>query len=245
MSVTKALGSMTPYQKLNKRKPDLEDIKICGCVAYHQLPKARQGNKLEMRAKPAVFLRIADSSLGYRLLDLETGDIIQRRSVRFREDVAVGGNYLEHLLAKRDNGKPTTVLNEIPYVLLPVTHVAVRDVERVDDLGGKPLVPSTAHTQDAGSSSSDESDWDYIEGVGAQDDGGVCSRMNVRVEPIGVLEPGEGVNLQNVATSGSLSESRRVSPTRPVGDNDSERRDQGASCRRSITQQIQSGPDAV
>ncbi|KAG3119106.1 hypothetical protein PI124_g4817 [Phytophthora idaei] len=28
------------------------------------------------------------------------------------------------------------------------------DVERADDLGGKPLVPSTAHTQDAGSSSS-------------------------------------------------------------------------------------------
>ncbi|KAF4144275.1 Integrase core domain [Phytophthora infestans] len=74
MSLTKALGSMTPYQRLYKKKLDMKDIKICGCVAYHRLPKATRGNKLEMRAKPAVFLGIAEESLGYRLPDLGTGD---------------------------------------------------------------------------------------------------------------------------------------------------------------------------
>ncbi|RAW24703.1 hypothetical protein PC110_g18875 [Phytophthora cactorum] len=76
---------------LKNSKPDLKDLNVCGCVAYHHLPKEKQGDKLEIRAKRAVFLGMAESQLGYRLLGLESDDIIHRRSVRFREDVAVGG----------------------------------------------------------------------------------------------------------------------------------------------------------
>lgn len=128
-SVTKALGHMTPHQKLWNRKSDLKHLKVCGCLVYYHVPKVKQGNKLDMRAKPAIFLGIAESTLGYRLLDLENGNMLQQRSVRFREDVAVGGDYVETLLAKRYYGKRTTVPREIPYVLLPVRHVTVMDGE--------------------------------------------------------------------------------------------------------------------
>lgn len=60
-------------------------------MAYYHVPKVKQSNKLELRAKPAVFLGIAESTLGYRLLDLETGSMMQQRSVHVREDVAGGG----------------------------------------------------------------------------------------------------------------------------------------------------------
>lgn len=42
MSLTKALGSMTPLQKLHKRKPDIKDIEKCGvlrtitCIRLHE-----------------------------------------------------------------------------------------------------------------------------------------------------------------------------------------------------------------
>lgn len=115
-SVTKALGTIYPTTSCGIAS----HLKVCGCVAYHHLPKSKQGNKLEMRANPAIFLGMAGSSLCYRLLDLETGIIIQRRSVRFREDMAVGANYVEKLLAKRYYDKQIIVPSDIPYVILPL-----------------------------------------------------------------------------------------------------------------------------
>jgi hypothetical protein len=97
-------------------------------VEYYYVPKEKQMNKLAMRARPALFLVMAESTLGYRLLDLKTGEMLQRRSVDFREDVAVSGNYVECLIAKEYFGKQgVTVPAEIPFVLMPVTRVAVSD----------------------------------------------------------------------------------------------------------------------
>ncbi|OWZ05486.1 Retrovirus-related Pol Polyprotein from transposon TNT 1-94 [Phytophthora megakarya] len=79
MSVTKALGNMTPYQKLWGRKPDLKNLKVCGCVAYYHIPKQKQKDKLQMRSKSAVFLGMAEPVMGFRLLDLETGNVLERR----------------------------------------------------------------------------------------------------------------------------------------------------------------------
>ncbi|KAE8990345.1 hypothetical protein PR001_g21510 [Phytophthora rubi] len=183
MSATKALKDMTPYEKLNDRKPDMKNVKVCGCVAYYHVPKEKQANKLEMRAKPALFLGMAESTLGYRLLDLETGEMLQRRSVTFREDVAVGGDYVERLIAKQYYGKATTVPDEIPFVLMAVTRVAIADVitESPSDLHAiedaekeeekRPTVQPSSGKDDESDSSSEESDWEYLDAFESNGDG--------------------------------------------------------------------------
>ncbi|OWZ12031.1 DNA binding protein [Phytophthora megakarya] len=129
MSVTKALGNITPYQKPWGRILDLKNLKVCGCVVYYHIPKQKQKDKLQMRSKSAVFLGMAESVIGFRLLDLETGNVVDRRSVHFREDVAVGGDYEEILLAKRYFGKQTVVPRDVPLVLLPVKQVTAANIE--------------------------------------------------------------------------------------------------------------------
>ncbi|KAE8981713.1 hypothetical protein PR002_g23742 [Phytophthora rubi] len=118
---------MTPFEKLKNRKPDAKNWKVCGCVAYYHVPKEKQANKLDTRARPALFLDLAESTLGYRLLDLKTGEVLQRRSVSFREDVAVGDDYVKRLIAKQYYGKQTVIPTEIPFELMPVTRVAIVD----------------------------------------------------------------------------------------------------------------------
>ncbi|KAG2804899.1 hypothetical protein PC111_g18058 [Phytophthora cactorum] len=175
LSVTKALGNSTPFEKLKNRKPDLKDVKVCGCVAYHHVPKEKQENKFEMRAKPAIFLGMADSQLCYRLLDLETGDTFQRRR-----------DYVEKLMARRYYGKQTRVPNEIPYVLLPVNDVAVTEPEApTEELEDKCPDPSN-DVEDVDMSSSDCSDWEYIETVEHDDShGSACGATANRVDTSG------------------------------------------------------------
>ncbi|KAE8989847.1 hypothetical protein PR002_g21329 [Phytophthora rubi] len=127
MSATKALKDMTPFEKLKNGKPDAKDLKVCGSVAYYHVPKEKQANKLDITARPALFLGLAESTLGYRLLDLKTGEVLQRRSVSFREDVAVGDDYVERLIVKQYYGTQIVIPTEIKFVLMPVTRVTIDD----------------------------------------------------------------------------------------------------------------------
>jgi hypothetical protein len=104
-SITKALGDMTPYEKLLGAKPDVSKLRVCGSVAFYHVPKPKQRNRLEMRAKPAIFLGYAAELIGYRLMDLMTGSLLECRSVTWREDLTVDGDYLENLVARRYYGK--------------------------------------------------------------------------------------------------------------------------------------------
>ncbi|OWZ21934.1 Retrovirus-related Pol Polyprotein [Phytophthora megakarya] len=205
---------MTSYEKLGDRTPDMKDLKICGCVAYYHVPKEKQTNKLEMRAKPAIFLGMAESTLGYLLLDLKTGEMLQRRSVHFREDVAVGGDYVERLIGRQYYGKQTTVPSEIPFVLMPVTRVAISNSSSM----GPPILAESETTnddevtnppQEAGSlindaSDDDESDWKFIEELQTDENhGGACGATEHRVNPTTTF--GRIVNRasQGAGTSGS------------------------------------------
>ncbi|KAJ8566648.1 hypothetical protein ON010_g6474 [Phytophthora cinnamomi] len=216
MSATKALKNTTPFEKLWNKKPNMNDLKVCGCVAYYHVPKQKQVNKLEMRAKPALFLGMAESTLGYRLLDLETGEVLQRRSVTFREDVAVGGDYVERLLAKQYYGKVTTVPSKIPYVLMPVTRVAISDCPTEESTILKANIEAEAERpgseirdieDDESVNSSDESDWDVVELSEADEShGGACGATEQRV----IVSSGAGLNVEvqrGAVSSGSTTTS--------------------------------------
>lgn len=101
MSPTKALAGMTPYEKLTGTKPDVSNLHVCGCVAFAHVPKKKRASKLSPKAKPTLFLGYAQTSLGYWLLDLRTGNLIEQHDVSFREDITVDSAYVERLLARR------------------------------------------------------------------------------------------------------------------------------------------------
>lgn len=72
-----------------------------GCVVHEFTPKVLRANKLENPGKLGLFLGFAKNSEGYRILNLRTGDIRERRSVEFDEGWTVECSYVEHLLANR------------------------------------------------------------------------------------------------------------------------------------------------
>ncbi|KAE9171394.1 hypothetical protein PF005_g27158 [Phytophthora fragariae] len=131
LSLTKALADMTPYQKLAGVKPDVGKLHVCGCVAFAHVPKKKRASKLSPKAVPTLFLGFSQSSMGYRLLNLLTGDMVERRDVSFRDDITVDSEYVENLLARRYNGSQVVLPDMIPFVRLPVN--AVLDTVHLQD----------------------------------------------------------------------------------------------------------------
>ncbi|KAE9297506.1 hypothetical protein PF008_g23728 [Phytophthora fragariae] len=123
MNSTKALPDMTPYQKLTGMKPDVSKLHVCGCVAFAHVPKKKRASKLSPKVAPTLFLSYSQSSLGYRLLNLRTGDLVERRDVSFREDITVDSKYVENLLARRYYGNQVIIPDIISFVRLPVNAV--------------------------------------------------------------------------------------------------------------------------
>ncbi|KAE8986245.1 hypothetical protein PR003_g24753 [Phytophthora rubi] len=224
MSATKALKDMTPFEKLKNGKPDAKDLKVCGSVAYYHVPKEKQANKLDITARPALFLGLAESTLGYRLLDLKTGEVLQRRSVSFREDVAVGDDYVERLIVKQYYGTQIVIPTEIKFVLMPVTRVTIDDGHPESSVvlpGGKSAKeegdkrPTQVAQSKESDSSCDESDWEYLGAIDEVDDshesdgnhGGACGATRRRAIAAATASAGANGGLQGARASGSAATS--------------------------------------
>ncbi|KAE9013386.1 hypothetical protein PR002_g14521 [Phytophthora rubi] len=168
MTPTKALAGMTPYEKLTGTKPDVSNLHVCGCVAFAHVPKKKRASKLSPKAKPTLFLGYAQTSLGYRLLDLRTGNLIEQRDVSFREDITVDSVYVERLLARRYEGSEEGLPVRVPYVRLPVNavldtvHIPTRPSDEdsedddMDSVDGDSMVTTRKRRREDSSDSSDE-----------------------------------------------------------------------------------------
>ncbi|KAF0688846.1 hypothetical protein As57867_019533, partial [Aphanomyces stellatus] len=84
-SPTKALGGKTPFEALNGRKPNIDHLRPFGCTAFAFIDKAKRA-KLDPRAIKCVFVGYASQHKSYRLIDCDSGQLIQCRSVTFTED---------------------------------------------------------------------------------------------------------------------------------------------------------------
>lgn len=82
---TKALKEKTPYEAWSGRKPNLEHLKVFGCIAHTKVVRVHL-RKLENRSKPLVYLGTELGSKAYRLLDPDNGTICVSRDVCFEED---------------------------------------------------------------------------------------------------------------------------------------------------------------
>ncbi|GJR01694.1 ribonuclease H-like domain, reverse transcriptase, RNA-dependent DNA polymerase [Tanacetum coccineum] len=82
---TKALEDITPYEVIKRRKPNLENLIVFGCIAYAKVP-SQHLTKLDDRSTRMVYLGNEQGSKAYRLFDPTTQKICVSRDVKFKEN---------------------------------------------------------------------------------------------------------------------------------------------------------------
>ena len=83
-STSSIKGSKTPYEVWSGKKPNIEHLKVFGCMAYSHVPDS-QRQKLDKKAVKLRFVGYCIQSKGYRLLDEKTSRVFIRRDVIFNE----------------------------------------------------------------------------------------------------------------------------------------------------------------
>ncbi|GKB30245.1 retrovirus-related pol polyprotein from transposon TNT 1-94 [Tanacetum coccineum] len=83
--ITSCVIPMSPYELWNGRKLNLDYLRVWGCLAYYRTPEPKR-SKLGARGIKSVFVGYAKNSKAYRLLDENSGVIIESRDVEFFED---------------------------------------------------------------------------------------------------------------------------------------------------------------
>ncbi|KAK1414173.1 hypothetical protein QVD17_29914 [Tagetes erecta] len=86
---SETIGNKTPYEIIFNRKPDYEDMKIFGCLAYYRNTETG-GDKFEERGKPGIFLGYPPGIKGFKIFDVQKNKIIISRDVHFVESVLPG-----------------------------------------------------------------------------------------------------------------------------------------------------------
>ncbi|KAI3510533.1 hypothetical protein L1887_17599 [Cichorium endivia] len=84
---TKALNDATPYEMWTGRKPQVDHLRVFGCIA-HARATGSHLQKLDDRSKRLVHLGSETGTKAYRLFDPDTGKIFISRDVYFEEDKA-------------------------------------------------------------------------------------------------------------------------------------------------------------
>nr|GEX55916.1 ribonuclease H-like domain, reverse transcriptase, RNA-dependent DNA polymerase [Tanacetum cinerariifolium] len=82
---TKALEDITPYEAIKRRKPNLENLRVFGCIAYAKVP-SQHLTKLDNRSTRMVYLGNEQGSKAYRLFDSTRQRICVSRDVKFKEN---------------------------------------------------------------------------------------------------------------------------------------------------------------
>uniref|UniRef100_T1J0T2 Integrase catalytic domain-containing protein n=1 Tax=Strigamia maritima TaxID=126957 RepID=T1J0T2_STRMM len=75
-----------PYVNWRKRHLSLRHLRRPGCVAYVNIPKQKQGGKLNVRAWKGIMVGYAFRTRGYRIWNPETNEVAETKHVKFQED---------------------------------------------------------------------------------------------------------------------------------------------------------------
>ncbi|KAE9158599.1 hypothetical protein PF004_g31826 [Phytophthora fragariae] len=79
----------TPYEIVYKKKPQLKNLKVFGALGYGHIPDEKR-RKLDAKAFEYRFLGYEDGVKGYRVLNVETGQVKIVRTVKFMETTSTG-----------------------------------------------------------------------------------------------------------------------------------------------------------
>ena len=83
---TSHLDNQSPFQRLLKKSPDYNSLRIFGCLSYAWL-KPYAKNKLESKSTPCVYLGFSLSHHCHQCFDPISAKVYLSRDVRFVEDV--------------------------------------------------------------------------------------------------------------------------------------------------------------
>jgi hypothetical protein len=81
------LKDMTPEESFSGKKPNVENLRIFGCLVYSHIPKEKR-NKLEPSGKKGIFMGYSDSYKDYIIYILEKHKIEVSRDIKFNERMA-------------------------------------------------------------------------------------------------------------------------------------------------------------
>jgi len=73
---------VSSYKLWNGRKPNLDYIKVWGCLVFYRVIDPKR-TKLRPRAMKSVFVGYVENSKAYRLLDLSSNTVVESRDVEF------------------------------------------------------------------------------------------------------------------------------------------------------------------
>jgi hypothetical protein len=104
------LKEMTPEEAFSHKKPNVENLRIFGCLVYSHIPKDKR-NKLEPSGKKGIFVGYSDSSKAYRIYILEQHKIEVSRDVTFNENMAFKKS-IEETIEEEENEEPTEEITE-------------------------------------------------------------------------------------------------------------------------------------
>ena len=79
------LHNTTPFEILFGQAPEYDELKVFGCLAFAHNQKAK-GNKFAPQSRKCVFIGYPHGKKGWKLYDLQTGDIFVSRDVKFHEN---------------------------------------------------------------------------------------------------------------------------------------------------------------
>jgi hypothetical protein len=87
-SPQRILKGMTPEEVLSGNKPNVENLRIFGCLVYFHIPKDKR-NKLEPSGKKGIFVGYNESSKAYRIYIPEQHKIEVSKDVTFNEKMSI------------------------------------------------------------------------------------------------------------------------------------------------------------
>jgi len=83
--LTKALQKKTSFEAWFGYKPDLQHLKIFGCICFTYIPQVKR-DKLDKKSEPRGFIGYNSPSKAYRIFQPQNERIIVSRDVNFMED---------------------------------------------------------------------------------------------------------------------------------------------------------------
>ncbi|KAG6516431.1 hypothetical protein ZIOFF_026896 [Zingiber officinale] len=96
---TTAIPNKTPFEAWSGRRPSVNHLKVFGSICYSQIPKQKR-SKLDESSERCIFVGYSTMSKGYRLFNLQLGQVIISRDVQVDENAL--WNWEENKVEKKD-----------------------------------------------------------------------------------------------------------------------------------------------
>ena len=81
---TKVLRDLSPFEVLNKSRPQIQHLRVFGCTCYVLVPGELR-KKLDAKSTKAMFIGYSITQKGYKCYDPTTGRVLVSRDVKFIE----------------------------------------------------------------------------------------------------------------------------------------------------------------